>query len=356
MTDMRHLDPDKLRTLVQELFERVGSKAAEAERIAFYLVESNLTGHDSHGVIRAPYYIDYVKNDQVRPNQSLSVIFQTDSMAIVDGNFGFGQVIGEQAMHLGVEMAKKHGIATVSLRNSAHLGRIGDWPTYVAKAGMASFHFVNTSGFGLLTAPFGGIDRRLSANPLAAGIPVAGKKPIILDISTCAIAEGKLKVALNKGVEVDPGCIIDNEGNAITDPKDFYTDPPGALLPFGGHKGYGLSIIAEMFAGAFTGNSCTNPANDQRLLNGMFSLIIDCERLPKELGVAAEVQRFIDYVKSSRKAPGVDEILMPGEIEERNRLERERNGIPVDDTTWQTLCDAAADLKIDAAVIEGIIR
>jgi uncharacterized oxidoreductase len=276
-------------------------------------------------------------------------------MAIVDGNFGFGQVIGEQAMQLGIDMAQKHGIATIALRNSAHLGRIGDWPTYVANAGLASFHFVNTSGYGLLVAPFGGIDRRLSANPIAAGVPVADGKPIILDISTCAIAEGKLKVALNKGVEVDPGCIIDNEGNPITDPADFYTDPPGVLLPFGGHKGYGLSVICEMFAGALTGNSCSNPANDQRLLNGMFSLIIDCDRLPEELGFAAEVQRFIDYVKSARKAPGCNEILMPGEIEERNRRDREANGIEVDDTTWQTLVDAARNLDIEDSVAEETI-
>ena len=352
---MLHLNPDKLRDFIQQLFERVGSESKEAERIAFYLVQSNLTGHDSHGVIRAPYYIDYVKNDQTRTNQSLSVIFQTDSMAIVDGNFGFGQVIGEQAMQLGIDMAKKHGIATVSLRNSAHLGRIGDWPTMVADAGMASFHFVNTSGYGLLVAPFGGIDRRLSANPIAAGVPVEGKKPIILDISTCAIAEGKLKVALNKGVEVEPGCIMDNAGNAITDPAQFYTDPPGVLLPFGGHKGYGLSVIAEMFAGALTGNSCSNPANDQRLLNGMYSLIIDCDHLPEELGFAAEVQRFIDFVKSARKAPGFDEILMPGEIEEKNRKDREANGIEIDDTTWQTLCDSAKDLGVDEAVVQESI-
>ena len=352
---MPHLNSDKLRDFVQQLFERVGSDTREAERIAFYLVEANLTGHDSHGIIRVSYYIDYVKHDQVRPNQSLSVIFQTDSMAIVDGNFGFGQVIGEQAMQLGIEMAQKHGIATVALRNSAHLGRIGDWPTMVAKAGMASFHFVNTSGYGLLVAPFGGIDRRLSANPIAAGVPVEGQKPIILDISTCAIAEGKLKVALNKGVEVPPGCIMDNEGNPITDPAGFYTDPPGVLLPFGGHKGYGLSVIAEMFAGAMSGNSCSNPANDQRLLNGMFSLIVDCDRLPQELGFAAEVKRFIDYVKSSRKVPGCDEILMPGEIEERTRQDRKTNGIEVDAITWQTLCDAGKDLGIDDAIVRRIV-
>ena len=352
---MPRLDHDKLRPFVQQLFECIGSNAHEAERIAHYLVESNLVGHDSHGIIRVSYYIDYVKNDQVRPNQSLHVIYQTDSMAIVDGNFGFGQVIGEQAMQLGIDMAQKHGIATVSLRNSAHLGRIGDWPTLVARAGMASFHFVNTSGYGLLTAPFGGIDRRLSANPLAAGVPVKDDLPIILDISTCAIAEGKLKVALNKGADVPPDCIIDNQGQPTTDPVRFYTDPPGVLLPFGGHKGYGLSVIAEMFAGALTGNSCSNPDNNQRLLNGMYSLIIDCDRLPAELGFAEEVQRFIDFVKSSRKAPGIDEILMPGEIEERNRRHNLANGIDVDDTTWQTLTATANELGLDAAEAQAIV-
>ena len=349
------LDPDKLRLFVQQIFERVGSETHEAERVTHYLVEANLVGHDSHGIIRVSYYLDYVKNDQVRPNQSLSVIFQTDSMAIVDGNFGFGQVIGEQAMQLGIDMAKKHGIATVALRNSAHLGRIGDWPTMVARAGMASFHFVNTSGYGLLTAPFGGIDRRLSANPLAAGVPVKDGLPVVLDISTCAIAEGKLKVALNKGVDVPSNCIIDNQGQPTTDPARFYTAPPGVLLPFGGHKGYGLSVIAEMFAGALTGNSCSNPANDERLLNGMYSLIIDCERLPAELGFAAEVQRFIDFVKSSRKAPGIDEILMPGEIEEQNRRHNLANGIEIDETTWQTLTDSASDLGLADAEAQAVV-
>lgn len=352
---MPRLDPDKLRLFVQQIFERVGSETHEAERVTHYLVEANLVGHDSHGIIRVSYYLDYVKNDQVRPNQSLSVIFQTDSMAIVDGNFGFGQVIGEQAMQLGIDMAKKHGIATVALRNSAHLGRIGDWPTMVARAGMASFHFVNTSGYGLLTAPFGGIDRRLSANPLAAGVPVKDGLPVVLDISTCAIAEGKLKVALNKGVDVPSNCIIDNQGQPTTDPARFYTDPPGVLLPFGGHKGYGLSVIAEMFAGALTGNSCSNPANDERLLNGMYSLIIDCERLPAELGFAAEVHRFIDFVKSSRKAPGIDEILMPGEIEEQNRRHNLANGIEIDETTWQTLTDSAIDLGLADAEAQAVV-
>jgi uncharacterized oxidoreductase len=337
--------------LIEALFAGVGCKQYEASRIAHYLVEANLAGHDSHGVIRAPTYIDWVRRDMVRPNQSMQVVCQTESFAIVDGRFGFGQVIGEQAMRLGVEMAGRHGVAAIALRNSGHLGRIGDWPALVAQAGFASFHFVNTSGFGLLTAPFGGIDRRLSANPIAAGIPIAGRPPIVLDVSTCSIAEGKLKVAHTRGEQAPVGCIIDSQGNPTTDPSDFYAQPPGALLPFGGHKGYGLSVIAEMFAGAITGNGCTNPENNERLLNGMFSFIVDPQRWTDETDYESEVRRFIDYVKSSRRRPGVEEILLPGEIEERTRRERMTSGIAIEEPTWQAIAAACESVGVSAEQI-----
>jgi uncharacterized oxidoreductase len=344
---VRRFEHEPLRVLIRALFEKSGCREHEASRIADRLVDANLAGHDSHGVLRAPYYVDYVRKDMVRPNQSIRVVLRTESLAIIDGNFGFGQVIGEQAMELGIELAARHGIAAIALRNSGHLGRIGDWALQVTRAGMASIHFVNTSGYGLLVAPFGGIDRRLSANPIAAGVPVAGGDPVILDISTSAIAEGKIKVARNEGKTVPEGCMIDSEGRPTTKPEDFYADPPGALLPFGAHKGYGLGVIAEFFAGALTGNGCTNPEASERLLNGMFTLIVDPSRLPVELGFAAEVRRFIDYVKSSRRSSGTDEILMPGEIEERTRAERSRAGVPIDARTWQTIADACREAGVE---------
>jgi uncharacterized oxidoreductase len=199
---------------------------------------------------------------------------------------------------------------------------------------------VNTSGFGLLVAPFGGIDRRLSANPIAAGVPVAGAAPIILDISTSAIAEGKIKVAYNKGVKVPPGSIIDATGQPTDNPALFYANPPGAILPFGGHKGYGLGIIAEMFAGALTGSGCSDP-KAARLINGMLSILIDPLAIPNDLGFMNEVKRFIEFVKSSRVAEPGGEILLPGELEERTRQLRLREGIPLDANTWRALCDAA---------------
>ncbi|MBX3439285.1 MAG: malate/lactate/ureidoglycolate dehydrogenase, partial [Planctomycetaceae bacterium] len=343
---MKTVSHENLKSLITRLFSAAGCNAHEAERIAHYLVLSNLVGHDSHGVIRVSYYLDYIRTGTIACNQSMRIVFATDSLAVVDGNGGFGQVIGEQATQLGIEMAQRTGLSAIALRNSGHLGRIGDWPAMAAAAGLVSFHFVNTSGLGRLAAPFGGIDRRLSANPIAAGVPVSDGPDIIMDISTCAIAEGKLKVAKNAGKQVPAGCLINHDGEPTTNPNDFYADPPGAILPFGFHKGYGLSIIAEMFAGALTGSGCTNPEENDRLINGMFSLYIDPARLPREMEFSQEVQRFIDYVKSSRRVPGVNEILMPGEFEERTRSERTQHGIPLDDLTWQAIVDSCERVGI----------
>lgn len=339
---------DKLRALVTRMFLKVGSTAAEAEKVAHYLVESNLVGHDSHGVIRVPTYVDWVQRDMVRVNQSLQVVHQSGGLAIVDGRYGLGQVIGEQAVDLGIALAREHGVAAVALRNSGHLGRIGDWPQRAARAGLASFHFVNTSGFGLLVAPFGGVERRLSANPIAAGFPLDGREPLVLDISTSAIAEGKLKVARNAGKRVPENCIIDNRGQPTTEPADFYATPPGALLPFGGHKGYALSVMAEMFAGALTGGGCTDPQQTVRLLNGMFSFYVDPRHVGSHYDVQGEARRFIEYVKSARRVDEAVEILVPGEIEQRTRRERLEHGIELDANTWASIRSSAEQLGVAA--------
>src|SRR5262249_40100665 len=146
----------------------------EADRIAHYLVEANLAGHDSHGVIRVPYYVEWVQAGKVLPNQAVKVVFENETIAGLDGQYGFGQSIGEPAMRLGIDKVRKHGVAVIALRNTGHLGQIGAWPLLVARAGLLSLHWVNTSGAGILVAPHGGINRRLSANPIAAGVPIAG--------------------------------------------------------------------------------------------------------------------------------------------------------------------------------------
>jgi uncharacterized oxidoreductase len=338
--------PDELRTITSRIFAAAGCNQEEADRIGAHLVEANLVGHDSHGVIRISVYVQWLRDGLVVPNQTMEVVFENDAIAVVDGRSGFGQSIGEQAVQLGIDKSAKDGVSVIALRNSGHLGRIGDWPQMAAAAGRLSLHFVNTSGKGLLVAPFGGIERRMSANPIAAGVPVAGRDPLVLDISACMVAEGKIKVALNKGVQLPEGCIIDAKGNPSTDPKTFYEDP-GAILPFGGHKGYGLGIIAEMLAGALTGGDCTNPKNSERLHNGMLSIYLQPSFFAEDAALQAEMNRFIDYVKSSKTVTPGGDILMPGEIEARNRAQRSRDGIELDDNTWRQIRDTASALELE---------
>jgi len=350
--NLRH---DRLKKLIATIFATAGCSEPEAERIGHYLVEANLAGHDSHGVIRVPPYVTWLLDGQVFPNKHAAVVFENDVLAIVDGQFGFGQVIGEEAMHLGIAKSAKQGVAVIALRNSGHLGRIGDWALMAARAGKVSLHFVNTSGGGILAAPFGGVSRRLSANPIAAAVPVKDGSPIILDISTCAIAEGKVRVALNKGVPVPDNCLLDGQGRPTNEPKAFYGPPAGAILPFGAHKGYGLSVIVEMLAGAMTGGSCSNP-DTKRIANNMFTILMDPDVFQAHEAFASEVTRFIAYVKTSEKAAPGGDILMPGEPEERTRAHRVEHGIDLDDTTWDQLVATCRSLGIFQSSIDSMLR
>ena len=230
------IDHATLKKLVRDIFTAAGSHHHEAERIAHYLVEANLVGHDSHGVIQVPRYVERVRAGQLVPNQTVEIVSENEVMAVLDGRLGFGQVIGEEAMRIALDKCAKFGLSLVALRNSGHLGRIGDWAEMAAREGKVSLLFVNTSGGGILVAPHGGTERRLSANPIAAGVPVPGGPPIILDISTCTIAEGKIRVAANKGANVPEGCLLDGQGRPTTDPQAFYASPPAPFSPSAGTR------------------------------------------------------------------------------------------------------------------------
>ncbi len=332
-----NIRPDRLRSLVTSIFQAAGCEVVEASCIATRLTEANLVGHDSHGVIRVATYVQWLKAGKVLAGRSMQVVTENEVMAVVDGQYGFGQTIGEQAVRLGIDKCTRHGVSVIALRNSGHLGRIGDWPLLAAEAGKLSLHFVNTTGAGILVAPFGGINRRLSANPIAAGVPLAGRRPMLLDISTCTLAEGKIRVALNKGVPVPEDCIIDPLGQPTTDPKVFYGTPPGAILPIAGHKGYGLAMLCEIMAGALTGGGCSDPAKADKVINGMLSIYLDPSFFQSDAAFQADIARFIAWVKSSEKADPNGEILIPGDIEDRTKTQRERDGIELDATTWSQL-------------------
>jgi len=339
---VRTIAAPRLVELVTTIMRAAGCNAQEAATIARRLVDSNLVGHDSHGVLRVGKYLEWMREGWVNANQTPTIVFDSEVIAIVDGNRAFGQVVGEFAGRLGTAKAAKTGIALVGLRNCGHLGRVGDWAELAAEAGQVSLHFLNTSG-AQRVAPFGGSDRRLSTNPITIGVPVAGGEPIIVDMTTSMAAEGKLMVALNRGEHVPEGWIIDKHGRPTTDPKDFYDG--GALLTVGGHKGSGLSIVTDLLAGAISTGKSSDPADDV-LRNNMLSIYIAPEVYDARETVAAEVARFVAWVKASPPAMPDAPVLLPGEIERTTRAERSARGIPVDDKTVADLLAAAASVGL----------
>ena len=341
----------KLVTLVTAIMQGGGSNPTEAATVARRLVDSNLVGHDSHGVIRVGKYLEWVRAGWLAPNQTPTVAFENDAIAIVDGNRGFGQVVGEYAGALGTRKAAKGGIAMIGLRNCGHLGRVGDWAELAAAQGQVSLHFLNTSG-AQRVAPFGGSDRRLSTNPITIGVPVAGGDPVILDVTTSTVAEGKLFVAINKGEPVPPGWIIDKRGRPTTDPKDFYDG--GALLTVGAHKGSGLSIVVDLLAGALSTGRSSDP-DDTVLRNNMLSIYIAPAVYDRDGAIGREIARFVAWVKASPPAVPGQPVLMPGEIERSTRARRRVEGIAVDDKTWADILDAARSVGIAAARVQAIV-
>jgi uncharacterized oxidoreductase len=321
-----------------------GCGEREAETVARRLVESNLVGHDSHGVLRVAKYLEWMRLGWLRAKQTPTIVFESDAVAIVDGNRGFGQIVGEFAGALGTRKAAKTGIAMVGLRNCGHLGRVGDWAELAAAAGQVSLHFLNTSG-AQRVAPFGGSDRRLSTNPITIGVPIAGGDPIIVDMTTSMAAEGKLMVAVNRGESVPEGWIIDKDGQPTTDPRDFYDG--GALLTIAAHKGSALSIATDLLAGALSTGRSSDPA-DTVLRNNMLSIYIAPKVYDAEGMVGTEAARFVAWVKASPPAKDTAPVLLPGDIERTTRARRLAEGIPIDDATWADLTAAATSVGVEA--------
>ncbi len=347
---------DRLQRLAATILGAAGSAAAEADAVAARLVGANLAGHDSHGVIRVPQYVEQVEAGQILPNRNVQVISATEAVTVLDGQGGYGQIVGAQSVQAAIDKARRHGVALSALRQSAHLGRLGDWAEMAAEAGMASIHFVNATGIPLRVVPHGGRDGRGTTNPIAMGIPVAGSDPVVLDFATSAIAEGKVRVARNKGVPIPPDCLLDADGRPTTDPNALYAEPPGNLVPFGGavtgHKGGALWLMVDLLAGAFTGGGCSHPPEGTaRFTSNMLSIVIAPEAY-LGAGLAAEIRRYLDFVKSSRPRDPNSEVLLPGEPERRARAERLANGVPIDPTTWEHILASAERVGLARAALE----
>lgn len=358
MMDTVTVPAPELQDLLTRLFTAAGCDAAEAARIAHHLLSANLAGHDSHGVIRAPRYVQWLAEGKVRAGQTLTVVVESATHAVVDGNKGFGQTIGPLAVDLGIAKARPAGLAVVALRNAGHIGRIGDWAERAAAAGLVSIHLVNV-GLGEVVAPFGGVDRRFGTNPLCMGVPQPDGPPLLLDFATSIVAEGKVLVASNGGKPIPPDALISPDGAMSGNPEVLYgplagthvRDPglgAGALRAFGDHKGSGIAFMCEILAGCFTGSATAGPVpGGQRggIVNGMLSIYLD----PGHFGAAGFAQtarEYAEYVRASRPADPAKPVLVPGDAEHMIRTARTRDGVPLQANTWAAIRDACASLGV----------
>jgi uncharacterized oxidoreductase len=281
-------------------------------------------------------------------NRHATVVRETGALVVVDGNNGFGQVIGGEAMAIGIAAAKRNGACILAVRHSAHLGRIADWAEMAADEGLASFHFVNVTGIGAArVAPFGGSDGRLATNPIAAAIPRPGGAHIVLDMATSIVAEGKIAVAANRGVETPEGWLIDHHGRPTRNPRDLYSEPAGAIMPFGGYKGYGLALFVDLFAGAMIGAGGITHRHEvpAQVENNMVAMIVDPTAMGDRKAFDAEVDAIVAHVIAS-KAAGDEPVLVPGDPERRKRAERLANGIPIEAETWRQIVEAGKSVGV----------
>ena len=332
-----------------------GSEPREAELVAGNLVLANLMGHDSHGIGMVPRYVDALLEGGLKANRHLEVKLDAGAMLTLDGRMGYGQVVGAEAMELAIPRARQHGSCVMVLGNAHHLGRIGHWAEMAVREGLISIHFVNVISHARV-APYAGADARFGTNPVTVGIPLPGEPPLMLDFATSAVAQGKMRVAYNKGEKVAEGLLIDDRGNPTNDPRYVVVPPWGALLTTGAHKGYGLSVVCELLGGALSGGGTWHYEDHSRMrvYNGMFAVLVDPARLGTAETFAHETRAYLDWLRRCPPAPGFDKVRIAGEPEREWRAKREKEGIPVDATTWKEILDAGAKLKLDRGVIQRL--
>ncbi len=347
-----------LRASVAQVLHACGSSPSEAATVAHNLVLANLSGHDSHGVGMLPRYVDAVLEGGLKPNQSLRTVMDIGTMLALDGQAGFGQVVGEQAMALGMERARAHGSCIMTLANAHHLGRIGHFSEMAVAQSLVSLHFVNVLSRPIV-APWGGGDGRFGTNPCCIGIPLpqgdgehAGH--FILDFATSRVAQGKMRVAFNEGRRVPEGLLIDEHGQPTTQPGVVVVPQSGglfgALRTFGEHKGFGMAVACELLGGALSGGGTWHVPADSRsaIINNMLTILIDPARLGTQASFREEAQAFVQWLRQSPPAPDMDGVWLAGEPERAARQEREAQGIAIDDTTWAAI--VAAGRKVGAEV------
>ncbi len=352
----------QLEDVVRQTFAAAGCDGRESTRIASHLLGANLAGHDSHGVVRVPRYVEWLEAGFVLKGQTASIVADGGAFLLMDGHFGFGQTVAEQAVRTAIGRAVENGSCIMGLRNAGHIGRVGDYSEMAAEAGLISVHFVNVGG-SVLVAPFGGVERRFSTAPFSVGVPLP-EGPVILDFATSLVAEGKVLVASNGGKPLPEGALIAPDGTLSADPHTLYGEYEpggprnpanglGAIRAFGEHKGSGLAFMCEMLAGALTGGGTSGPVGERgRIVNGMLSIFLSPRHFGDAPAFEVAARRYIEWVKGCTPAHPDAPVLVPGEPERARRAERLAHGVPLPPEAWGSIRATAVRLGVN--IPEGL--
>ena len=337
----------ELERLTADIFAARGVPRGDAEWIAQLLVRANLRGHDSHGVIRVPQYCGALASGHLNATPKIALVVDAPSVGVVDGDFGFGQVVARRGTELAIERARAHGLAAIALRRTSHVGRLADYAEAIAQAGLIGLLWANAKS-GLNVAPWGGSGKKLGTNPHAIAIPGPnGAVAMSHDFASSVWAEGKLRVKFNRGETVPPGIMLNGRGEPSTDPKQFYGDPPGSLLTAGAHKGYGLSLAIEILGGILSGTGAASAEKD-KFANGTLIMALDLARFLPPAEFHAQVAALFAWVRTAAPAAGASEILIPGEPEARSERSRRAAGIAIEDETWRQITACASEVGVRA--------
>ena len=349
------IQADALTGLAAGIFEKMGSPEDEAALVAGSLVTANLMGHDSHGAGLVPAYVEHFKAGRLRPGTAVEQVGDDGAVLMFDGRHGFGRRVGGEAMAAAVAKCRETGVVLMTLRNAHHLGRIGAYGEIAAGAGLISLHFVNVVDHEPCVAPWGGAEARFVTNPVCIAVPATGNTPMtLLDMATSRIAMGKARVAMTKGEALDDGLVIDAGGRATTDPAVIFSEPRGALLPFGLHKGSGLALICELLAGGLSGGGTIQPGNERLggIVNNMLTVVIDPAALVDMSWLEAEIDATVDYVKSARPVDAETPVIVAGDMERANSRIRGVEGVFIDDTAWGGILAAGERLGLSRSEME----
>jgi uncharacterized oxidoreductase len=331
----------KLRSYVAEILGRLGARQADAGRVAEVLVDADRSGHASHGVRQLPYYADQIREGELDVESEWEIVEDGGSLVVIDGHYGFGHVIAADTARLASDRANQHRVAAVAVRHANHIGRLGEYTDLIAGSGQVGLLLVNGEGSFPPVAPFGGTERRLTNNPISIAVP-GPDQPVMLDMALSAVAESRVLHAAERNSPVPEGWVLDRDGNPSTSPNDYLEG--GSLVPVGGaagaHKGYALIVLVELIVGMLTGGPMCGPG-ERRFSNGYVLICID----PGGATSPADVAGLRSWVTSTARLPGVEEILLPGDVEARRR-DAAGAGVALDASTVALLHELADSVGI----------